>query len=336
MPHEPADASPLSLEHIEEAAVVVDPVFLRSPQLFCDGLSERLGMRIVCKVETLNPIRSFKGRGTGYFVHRLGGDTRPLVCASAGNFGQGLAYAARARGIPLHVFAATSANPAKVAHMRQLGAEVLLVGEDFDAAKDAARAAARQGWRFVEDGHEPAIAEGAGTIAVELCQWPERFDAVLVPVGNGALINGIGRWMKARAPGTRIIGVCAAGAPAMERSWRAGTLVTTPTIATIADGIGVRIPVPAALEAMRHTVDEMVLVTEDELRQAMRLLLDDAGILAEPAGAAGIAAARRLREQLNGQLVAVPICGSNVAPGLLADLYQEAPRAIHGEADATA
>jgi threonine dehydratase len=199
---------------------------------------------------------------------------------------------------------------------------VVLAGEDFDAAKLAARAIAeREGWHYVEDGREQAIAEGAGTIAVELCAWPEQFDVLLVPVGNGALINGIGRWMKARSPATRIVGVCAAGAPAMERSWRSSTLVTTPAIATIADGIGVRVPVPEALEAMRQTVDDMVLVSEDELRQAMRLLLDDAGLLAEPAGAAGIAAALHLRDDLRGQFVAVPICGSNVAPGLLAELY---------------
>jgi threonine dehydratase len=321
MPQEPEEHTPILLEHIAEAAAVVDPVFLHSPQLYCEQLSERLGMRLVCKVETLNPIRSFKGRGADFFVHQLGGEKQPLVCASAGNFGQGLAYAARRRGIPLHVFAATSANPVKVERMRRLGAEVMLSGDDFDAAKLTARAAAeREGWRFVEDGHEPAISEGAGTIAVELCQWPERFDVVLVPVGNGALINGIGTWMKVHSPTTRVIGVCAAGAPAMERSWRAGRLVTMPSIATIADGIGVRIPVPAAIDVMRHIVDEMVLIAEDELRQAMRLLLDDAGLVAEPAGAAGIAAALHLREALRGQLVAVPICGSNVAPGLMEEL----------------
>lgn len=321
MPTEESAASLLSLEHMREAAEVVDPVFLCSPQIMSESLNERLGMRLMLKIETLNPIRSFKGRGTEYFVHRLGSATQPLACASAGNFGQGLAYAARARGIPLQVFAAETANPLKVKRMRRLGAEVTLAGADFDAAKLAAReAAARNGWRFVEDGHEPAIAEGEGTIAIELCGWPESFDAVLVPLGNGALINGIGRWMKAHSPATRVIGVCAANAPAMERSWRAGALLTTATAATIADGIAVRVPVPAALDEMRHTVDEIVLVGEDAIRRAMWLLLRDAGVVAEPAGAVGVAAARALGERLAGKLVATPIGGSNVAPELLASL----------------
>ncbi len=159
----------LSLEHIEEAHRVIEPVFLHTPQFTDAELSRRVGAEIVVKVETLNPIRSFKGRGADYLMHDLAPD-RQIVCASAGNFGQAMAYAGRSRGALVRVFAATSANPAKVACMRQLGAEVILTGEDFDAAKDAARAYAtrRPDCLFVEDGQEPRIAEGAGTIGVEL------------------------------------------------------------------------------------------------------------------------------------------------------------------------
>src|SRR5688572_28612071 len=122
----PAPASVLSIEHIAEAATTIDPVFLNTPQFLVENLSQQLGLRLVCKVEVVNPIRSFKGRGTDYFVQRLGMDHTPLVCASAGNFGQGLAYAARKRNLPLHVFAAESANPLKVARMRGFGATVHL------------------------------------------------------------------------------------------------------------------------------------------------------------------------------------------------------------------
>src|SRR5918997_601131 len=101
----PAPACDLSIEHVAEAETTIDPVFLNSPQFLVEHLSQQLGLRLVCKVEVVNPIRSFKGRGTDYFVQRLGADRTPLVCASAGNFGQGLAYAARKRDIPLHVFA---------------------------------------------------------------------------------------------------------------------------------------------------------------------------------------------------------------------------------------
>ncbi|HEX6912330.1 MAG TPA: pyridoxal-phosphate dependent enzyme, partial [Longimicrobium sp.] len=124
----PETTGRIRLERIADAARVIDPAFAGTPQFVSDALSERLGMRMLCKVETLNPIRSFKGRGTDFLLHRLaedGGDDAPeLVCASAGNFGQGLAYAARRRGRPVRVFAAETANPFKVDRMRQLGARV--------------------------------------------------------------------------------------------------------------------------------------------------------------------------------------------------------------------
>jgi len=169
-------AARLSLARIEDAAAVIDPLFRDSPQLVFGPLSQALGAEVVLKVETLNPIRSFKGRGGHYFVHRLP-DRTPLVVASAGNFGQGLAHAATRRGIPLTVFAAETANPMKVARMRELGAEVVLAGGDFDTAKAAARDyAAQQNLRFIEDGFDAPISEGAGSMAVELLRWPRRFD----------------------------------------------------------------------------------------------------------------------------------------------------------------
>jgi len=121
--------------------------------------------------------------------------------------------------------------------MRALGAEVVLSGDDFDAAKARARAhAEKNGFPFVEDGKEPAINEGAGSMAVELLHWPEPFDAILVALGNGALINGVGTWVKAHAPRTEVIGICATGAPSMQRSWASGSVVTTETVATILCG----------------------------------------------------------------------------------------------------
>jgi threonine dehydratase len=307
------NSSRLSLARIEEAAAVIDPVFLDSPQLAFEPLSRVLGTEVVLKVEMLNPIRSFKGRGGDYYVHRLP-DKTPLVVASAGNFGQGLAYAATRRGIPLTVFAAETANPMKIARMRELGAEVILAGQDFDAAKAAARTyAAEHGHRFIEDGHDAPISEGAGSMAVELLRWPHRFDAVLVALGNGAMINGIGAWVKAHAPDTRVIGVCATGAPAMEQSWRSGQVVTTAKAETIADGIGVRVPVPDALQDMRPIVDDVLLVDDATTLRAMRLLVQHTGLVVEPSGAVGVAAVMAHRARFAGQLVATPLCGGNVS-----------------------
>jgi peptide deformylase len=307
----------LSLDNIREAAVVVDPAFMASPQYECEPLSLALGTRLTLKVETLNPIRNFKGRGASYFVRKsvaAGGGRNGLVCASAGNFGQAMAYACRAPGLPMTVFAASNANPMKVERMRALGADVRLEGQDFDAAKARARAWANEkGMLFIEDGHEVWVTEGAGTIGCELLARDDAFDAVLVPLGNGALLNGVARWLKAASPATEVIGVCASGAPAMERSWRSGAIVETAAADTIADGVAVRVPVPEALADMRGLVDDVVLVDDDTIRTAMDLIRLHVGIIVEPAGAVGVAAIMKDRARFAGRTIATILCGGNVA-----------------------
>ncbi len=305
----------VSIERIADAAEAIDQVFLHSPQYECEPLSARLGIATVLKVECLNPIRSFKGRGTDYLMHRIEVPARGLVCASAGNFGQGMAYAARKRGHRVTVFAAVNASAIKVDRMRGLGAEVVLEGEDFDAAKEAARTHSEKvGALFVEDGALAPIAEGAGTIAVELTKVDDPIDAILVPLGDGALVTGIGVWMRRASPSTRIIGVVAEGAPAMELSWHAAKLVSTESIATIADGIAVRVPVASAVEEVRNAVDDVMHVSDAEMIEGMRALFSDAGLVVEPAGAAGIAAVKKLSGELSGKRVAVIVTGSNISP----------------------
>ena len=308
----------VSLERIEEARSVIDPVFLDSPQFQHDALSDLVGAEIVLKVECVNPVRSFKGRGAEYFTHVHNASAGPLTstwtCASAGNFGQGLAYAARKHDIALIVYAATTANPFKVERMRRLGAEVRLVGDDFDAAKDACRQfASDEGRTFIEDGRDAAITEGAGTLAVELLQWPEPFDAVLIPVGNGALINGVGTWLKAHSPATLVIGTGAVAAPAMERSFRERKVVTTETVSTIADGVATRVPVPEAVTTLVDVTDDMLLVDDDAIRLAITVIERELGLKVEPAGAVPLAAATVHRERFHRKRLAVVISGSNVS-----------------------
>jgi threonine dehydratase len=305
----------ISPERIEAAAAAIDPVFKATPQFVCEGLRPRLGP-VVLKVETLNPIRSFKGRGASWFARSFRDKGRPMICASAGNFGQGVAYCGTRAGLSVKVVAATTANPLKLEAMRNFGAEVILHGHDFDAAKlHAADLARRTGGYFLEDGREPAIAEGAGTIGMELLQsalWPS---AIYVPVGNGSLICGIAAWVKAEASGIKVIGVCPEAAPSMMQSWREGRVVTTDSANTIADGLAVRLPVAEAVAFMRGHVDDMVLVSEDRMLEAMRLLLQHAGLAVEPSGAAGIAA---IMDAARGDApVAAVLCGGNVRADLL-------------------
>jgi threonine dehydratase len=308
----------LYLHRIRQAHQAIDPVFLHSPQYRNESLGDHLGNHVVLKVETQNPIRSFKGRGCDWLVSQLPGRER-LICASAGNFGQALAYACRKKAIPLTVYASLHANPLKVERMRALGAEVVLYGEDFDAAKERARAVAREeDIRFVEDSLDVETVEGAGTIGLELLRYPDPVDVLLVPVGNGALFNGVATVFRALSPATRVIAVGATGAPAMIESLRQGRLVAHPRAATIADGIAVRLPVPEALRDMQDLATEGILVEDQTILQAMKLIHRHAGLVAEPSGAVGIAAILENREAFAGQTVATIVCGGNLTDGQVA------------------
>lgn len=292
----------LVIPELEPAAIRaahgrIDPAFVHAPQYVHEGLSARLGVPVIVKVETVNPIRTFKGRGTWLAVHGLAGEGRlgpgrAVVVASAGNFGQGVAYAARSIGAQAVVFTSTRANPGKVARMRALGAEVIGVGEDFDEARGAAEAyAIEHDAEVIVDGDDPRIAQGAATIAIEVGDAVEAGAlpapvVASVPVGNGALINGVGSWIKATMPGCAVVGIQAEAAAAMTLSWRAGRAIDTDSADTFADGIATRIAIPAAVALMDGRVDDMRVVSEDALHAAQAELTAELGITVEGAAAA--------------------------------------------------
>ena len=306
----------LTIERIEHASSVIDPVFLNSPQMAFQPLSDAVGAELVLKIETLNPIRCFKGRGADLTLAdaAAAGFSGEIICASAGNFGQAIAYSGTKRGLPTVVYVAENASPFKIERMRQLGAEVRLHGADFDTAKEEAkRVAAETSARIIEDSKDVETAEGAGTIGLELMHGQdEPFDAIVVPLGNGAMINGIATAIKERSPSTEVIAVQAEGAPAMIQSWKSNSFVETDTIDTIADGIAVRVPVQEALDDMKGLVDDGLLVNDAEIIAAMKLIHSHAGLVAEPSGAIGVAAVARYRERFAGKKVATVLCGSNL------------------------
>ena len=296
---------------------VIDPVFLDSPLMRHLALDDALGCAVTLKVETLNPIRSFKGRGTEAVLAALAPRPAAVVAASSGNFGQGVAWAARRRGIAATVFAPADANPLKIAAMQRLGASVHLVEHGRDES-DAAREAADgpEAPTLVEDGGHRQIAAGAGTIAQELTAAGVRPDVMLVQIGDGALVAGVGSWLRAASPRTRIIGVTARDSPAMAESVAAGRSVERPAH-TIADGLAITRPIADALELVRAAVDEILAVGDEALIAAMRLLIEKAGLLAEPSGAAGVAALLEHGARFRGAAVGVIVTGSNLAPKLL-------------------
>lgn len=302
----------LDLTRIEEAAQTIDPAFRGSPQFVSERLCAELGRTVLIKIETVNPLGSFKGRGAICLVNSLPADSS-VVCASSGNFGVALAYAARNRGMAAHVYVQPGISPARLARMRELGAEVTI--EEGEAGRAASAYATAHPGCALANNH-PAVAEGAGTIGLELSRAGE-LDAVVVPVSDGSLITGIGCWFKARSPATQIIGVCPAAAPAVALSWRAGRVVRAEAGPTIADSLAVQEPAPQALRRMRQVVDDMVVVPDSALLDGMRLAARTLGILIEPSAAAGLAAIAY--HDLPGIALATVLTGNDPGSRLLAE-----------------
>ncbi len=296
----------LSLERIQRASTEIDPVFLGTPQFVDERLSATLGREILVKVETVNPIGSFKGRGAWTLAQRLDPE-RTWVCSTAGNFGQGVAYAARAHGARTRIFVTSRAPQAKVERMRALGAQVEVCGRPEEAARSHDRA--NDDCLLIVDGLHPEVAEGAGTIGVELAT-AGRIDTAVVQIGDGALISGVARWLKERRPGVRIVGVCAEGAPAMAHSFAAGRPVPADGSGTIAAPLAIVKPVPESLARVTELVDDIVLVSDDDMLQAAATLRDALSLHIEPAGAAGVAALARHGATIPGERVAVLLTGA--------------------------
>ena len=280
--------SRISQERIEKAVSVISSEFLNSPQYICESLSAELGARVLVKIETANPIRSFKGRGAELYMSKIPAATE-VVCASAGNFGQAMAYAARRRGIRVSVVAARNANPLKI--------------ELLSAERSA---------RLVVDSLDIETVEGAGTIGLELSRLHQQLDVLLVALGNGAMFNGIAHVMKKFSPRTRMVAVGAEGASAMVDSWRAGQLIEHDHVSTIADGIATRTPIPEALQDMHGLVDEALLVSDENIIRGMKLLHRHVGVVAEPSAAVGVAAMLQKPKAFNGSLVGIIVCGGNL------------------------
>ena len=314
-------ASPVSRTRVDSARIeaarrVIDPVFLNSPQFDCEALEPLLGCRVSVKLETANPVRSFKARGTEVVASELAqGGQRSVVCASAGNLGQALAWSGRTRGLQVTVVASRTAPAVKLGRIRDLGARLELVDGDIEVARTrASMLAERSGIRLLEDSLDLETCEGAGTIGLELLESSHPFDVVLVALGGGALATGVGHMIKEHLPGVEVICVQPARAPAMTLSWHRRHVVTTESTDTIADGVAGRHPIPAVLDDLLAIADDAVLVEEGSIIAAMRLLLEHAGIVAEPSAALGIAAIMENRDRFAGRDVVTIICGSNVEP----------------------
>lgn len=306
---------PPTFQDVMRAREVVRRYLDPTPVVSRPALDERLGFRAFLKCENLLPIGAFKLRGGIYLLSRLSDRERRagVVTASTGNHGQSIAYAAGLFGVRAIVYAPLGANPDKVAAMRRLGAEVVLEGQDFDESRLAAEARAqRDAMRFIHSANEPDLIAGVGTYALELIEAVPDLGTVIVPIGAGSGVCGTLTVMKAVNPAIRVIGVQTEQLPVVERSWRAGRPLELEGGSTFADGLATRVAFELPLRIIQAQIDDIRLVSEAELARAIVLLLSDAKLVAEGAGAASLAAALQLRDELAGQSVALIVSGGNI------------------------
>ena len=310
-----------SAEDIRRAAQAGEGVIRETPVLSSRTLSERAGGTISLKAENLQRTGSFKLRGALAKIAALGdGCAAGVVTASAGNHGQALAYAARARRVPCEVFMPEGASITKVEAVTALGATVHLVGITVDESLAAARErAAHGGLAFVHPFDDLYVIAGQGSVGLELLDQVPNIARVLVPVGGGGLISGNAIALKSARAEIEVVGVQVDTCVPFPASLEAGLPVPVETAVTIADGIAIKRPGELTLELVRRYVDEMVVVPEDDVAEAMVFLLERAKLVVEGAGAVGVAAllAGRVGGSQRGSTVVI-LSGGNVDAGLLA------------------
>lgn len=311
----------VTYEDIVHAQELIAPHIIRTPLIYSPTFSGISGARVFLKLETLQKAGSFKVRGATNrilsAVEHIG--DAGVVAASAGNHAQGVAVAARMAGVPATIVMPVHASLSKQAATRSYGANVILKGETLQESIEAARQLGQEGMEFIHPYDDPEIIAGQGTIGLEILEDLEQVDTVVVPVGGGGLISGIATAMKTRSPAVCVIGVQAAACPSASEARTEGRTVRVVPEPSVADGILVPVVGTETLPVIRSLVDEIVLVSEEEIIDAMLLLLERKKILAEGAGAVPLAALLNNHISVKeGSNVVLVISGGNVDTPLLA------------------
>ncbi len=319
-----------NLTDILRARRRIRPHIAPSPLRNYPSIDKLVGAEVWVKHENLLPTGAFKVRGGVNLMSQLDEATRArgVIAASTGNHGQSVAFAARLFGVTATVCAPEGANAVKVEAMRDLGANVVLRGRDFDDAREhCERLAAERGYRYIHSGNEPDLIAGVATHTLEILEENPDIDVVLVPIGGGSGASGACIAAKSIRPEVEVIGVQSAEAPTAHDSWRAGELVERPN-STVADGMATRTAFELPQRILRERLDDFVLVGDDALLAAVRLMIEKTRTLVEPAGAGPLAAALSpaVRPRLAGRRVALICSGANISPALLREVMnREAP-----------
>ena len=318
----PGSHSIPTLADVQAARERIAPHLQPTPLYAHGALSELVGTEVFVKHENHLPTGAFKVRGGVNLLSRLADDERRrgVITASTGNHGQSIAFAASIFGAEATVCVPEAANPVKLAAMERLGARLVVHGRDFDAARERCEQLAREhGYRYIHSGNEPDLIAGVGTATAEMLESQPDLDVVIVPIGGGSGAAGAFVAGKAIRPELEVMGVQSSAAPAAYRSWRSRSLLDD-RMETRAEGLATRTAFELPQRILWEALDEFVLVDEEELGRAVVQMIEGTRNLVEPAGAAPLAAALRLRAQLAGKKVALVLSGGNISPDQLREL----------------
>lgn len=303
-------------EDIQQAHEALRPAVAVTPLSHSPQLSELSGCELYLKCEHLQHTGSFKFRGASNKVRLLTNEQRQqgLITASSGNHGQGVALAARQAGVPVTVYATTTASSLKLEAIRALGAEVVTLQTDpLSVELEAARQAELQGKLFVSPYNDSQIIAGQGTIGMEIDEQLQDVAAIFVAVGGGGMISGIGTAIKHLSPNTEIVGCWPANAPTMERSLAAGEIIEMEELDTLSDGTAGGIePGSITFPLCQRVIDRTVLVSEQDIRDAMKAVARYERWIIEGAAGVALAGALKLASQYQGKRVVVVLCGRNI------------------------
>ena len=303
-----------TLKDVLLARQTIDKYLPRTPLIEYPALSSFAGVRVLVKHENHQPVGVFKLRGGINLISRMPDAERAsgVITASTGNHGQSVAFAARMFGVKAQILVPEGANPLKVDSMRALGAEVSFYGKDFDDAREKAEAiAAEASMRYIHSGNEPLLIAGVGTIALEIIEAAPEIDAIIVPVGGGSGAAGACITAKSINPAIKIIGVQSEKAPAAFKSWNARRVLED-KMETSAEGLATRVGFELPQRVLWQHLDDFVLLSDEEIQQAIALYVVKAHTLAEAAGAASLAALIKYRERFRGLTVALVLSGANI------------------------
>jgi threonine dehydratase len=315
----------VTLEDVQAAHCRIRDFIYCSPAPHSDELSRMTGQDVFLKLDNLQRTGAFKERGALNKILSLSDDERAhgVIAASAGNHAQAVAYHATQRGIRSRIVMPLMTPLVKVSSTTNFGAEVILHGANYDeACTEAVRQGKEDGMTFLHPFDDDAVIAGQGTIGLELIEQIPGLEAVVVPIGGGGLIGGVACAIKETNPQVRVIGVQTERLPSMLRAAESGEPVTVPAEPTIADGIAVRRAGKQTLPLVQRYVDELVTVDEEEIANAILILLEREKTLAEGAGAVALASLLQHKTGLNGQRTAVLVCGGNIDVSLLARIIE--------------